>query len=180
MNAAADSTPGPQAADIAELAAAIADVAAPVTLWRAVERIAMARMKVSVFSVSTCFLETLELERVYSSRLDAYPTGARKSKGQTSWAQQVLRNRQVFVGEGPLEMAAAFDDQERMASLGIRSIINVPIVVGDRCRGVLNFGRSVERVAPAEVALARFLGLASCVGFLIDSPRSAGAVDAGG
>ena len=37
-----------------------------------------------------------------------------------------MQRRQVFVGEGPLEMAAAFDDQERMAKLGIRWIINVP------------------------------------------------------
>ena len=79
----------------------------------------------------------------------------------------MLQQRQVFVGEGALEMAAAFDDKEGMASVGVRSIINVPIVVQERCVGVLNFGRGVERVSPADVTLARFLALASTGAFLL-------------
>ena len=140
-------------------------------VFRAIDRIARARMAVNVFSASVCFLETMELERVYSSRPDVYGTGQRKSKRETRWAQQVLVERQVFVGEGALEMAAAFDDQERMASIGIRSIINVPVVVADRCLGVLNFGRNVERVLPAHVVLARWLGVAAGVAFLDPAAR---------
>lgn len=127
---------------------------------RVVADVARERMAVSTFSVTTCQLGTAELERIFSSRPEVYPVGARKSKAGTSWAQQVMREKKVFVGEGPLEMAAAFDDQERMASLGIRSIINVPIVVRDRCVAVLNFGRDTQRVSPADVLLARCLGTA--------------------
>ncbi len=111
-------------ADVASIAAAIASPDLPTSLLKAIERIATARIAVSIFSASRCFLDTVELERIYSSRPDVYPVGMRKSKRQTNWARYVLEDRQVFVGEGPLEMAAAFDDQERMASLGIRSIIN--------------------------------------------------------
>jgi GAF domain-containing protein len=71
----------------------------------------------------------------------------------------VLRDGQVFVGEGPLELAAAFDSQE-MSKAGLRSIINVPIVVLGKCVGVLNFGRESERVSPDEVLLGRFLAIA--------------------
>ncbi len=152
--------------EIALIAAGLADRNTRHAVLRAIEQIAAARMQVSAFSASICYVETLELERVYSSRPDAYPVGARKSKRETSWAQQVLRNRRVFVGEGPLEMAAAFDDQERMASQGIRSIINVPVVVADRCLAVLAFARSGERIAPAEVLLARLLTLVATPVFL--------------
>ncbi len=152
-------------ADVVSMSAAIASTDLPQSLLKAIERIAAARMAVSIFSASSCFLETMELERIYSSRPDVYPVGVRKSKRQTNWAQCVLKDRQVFVGEGPLEMAAAFDDQERMASLGIRSIINVPVVVRDQCIGVLNFARSDVRVSAEEIAIGRLLGIAATVAF---------------
>lgn len=152
-------------ADVASLTAAIASTDLPLSLFKAIERIAATRMAVSIFSASKCFLDAMELERIYSSRPDVYPVGARKSKRQTNWAQYVLKNRQVFVGEGPLEMAAAFDDQERMASLGIRSIINVPIVVRDQSIGVLNFARSDVRISAEEIAIGRLLGIAATTAF---------------
>lgn len=147
--------------EIELLAAALAMPLARAAVLRAVQDIAAARMQVTVFSASKCFLDTLELERIYSSRPDVYPIGGRKSKRGTSWARQVMLQRRVFVGEGSLEMATAFDDQERMASVGIRSIINVPIVVRESCLGVLNFARGIERIPPAEVLLARLLALAA-------------------
>jgi hypothetical protein len=166
MSDAAGSGASLQGAEIAALSAALAAVDMRMALLRVVDGIAAARMQVVVFSAAICFHDATELERIYSSRADVYPIAVRKSKRETSWAQQVMRERRVFVGEGPLEMAAAFDDQERMASLGIRSIINVPVVVGDRCLGVLNFGRAVERVAPADVQIGRLLGLVSVAAFL--------------
>ncbi len=128
------------------------------SVLRAVETIAVNRMEISVFSVSKR-LHGLDLERIYCSRPDVFPIGAQKSKRQTSWADRVLRDGQVFVGEGALEMAAAFDSQE-MSNAGLGSIINVPIVVGGTCVGVLNFGRESERVSAGEVLLGRFLAIA--------------------
>ncbi len=165
-----DSTAALDGTEVALLSSAIAAAEPRDAVFRAIHRIADARMDVNVFSASVCFVETMELERVYSSRPDVYGIGLRKSKRETRWARQVLVERQVFVGEGPLEMAAAFDDQERMASVGIRSIVNVPVVVGDRCLGVLNFGRKVERVLSAHVVLARFLGVAASGAFQTLAP----------
>jgi len=152
--------------EIAALSAAVASTDVLPALFEAIGRIAFARMRVTIFSASRVFLDEHELERVYSSRPDVYPVGDRKSKRQTNWARYVLRDRRVFIGEGPLEMAAAFDDQERMASLGIRSIINVPVVVRDRIAGVLNFARSEPRVSGQELAMARLLAIVSAPAFL--------------
>lgn len=144
--------------ELSLLSAAWASGNPRMSVLRAVETIAVSRMEISVFSVSKRLLGP-DLERIYCSRPDVFPVGAQKSKRQTSWADQVLRDRHVFVGEGPLEMAAAFDSQE-MSQAGIRSIINVPIVVSGKCVGVLNFGRERERVSPGEVLLGRFLAVA--------------------
>ena len=148
------------------LAAALGSAEPRHAVLGVVDEIARDRMAVSTFSATTCRQEALELERIFSSRPDVYPIGVKKSKAGTSWAEHVMRQRKVFVGEGALEMAAAFDDQERMASLGIRSIINVPIVVDDRCVAVLNFARDLERVSPADVLLARCLGERVTAAFL--------------
>jgi len=167
MSAATDPDATLLPAEITLLSGAIAAKDPRASVLAAIEQIAAARMQVTVFSASICFLDTLELERVHSSLPDAYAVGARKSKRETSWARQVMQRRQVFVGEGPLEMAAAFDDQERMAKVGIRSIINVPFALRDDGLGVLAFGRPVERVQPGEITLARLLGLAASAGFAL-------------
>ena len=170
MTAASDPDATLLPTEISLLCDAIAGKDPRAAVLGAIEQIAAARMQVTVFSASICFLDTLELERVYSSLPDAYSVGARKSKRETSWARQVMQRREVFVGEGPLEMAAAFDDQERMAKLGIRSLINVPFVLRDAGLGVLAFGRPVERVRPAEITLAHLLGLAASAGFALGHP----------
>ncbi len=152
--------------ELAELTAALASGDPRNAVLRVVERLSTARMQTVVFSASRCFLGSMELERVYSSRPDLYPVGARKTKRETGWAQQVMRDHEVFVGEGALEMAAAFDDQEQMARAGVRSIINVPIVVDRACVAVLAFARHAERVAPADVLLAKLFGIAATAPFV--------------
>ncbi len=151
--------------EVDALRAAVAQADPANAIFRVIDDIAVRRMAITVFSASTCFVESMELERIYSSRPDIYAQGARKSKRETRWGRLVMLDRQVFVGEGSLEMAAAFDDQERMESIGIHSIVNVPVVVRDRCAGVLAFGLGTERVRPADIVLARFLGLASSAAF---------------
>ena len=153
--------------DITELTDALAAADPRTAVLQAILSIAAERMNVIMFSASRCHVASLELERLYSSDSGAYPVGLMKSKRGTSWARHVIQNRQVFVGEGPLEMAAAFDDQDKMASLGLRSIINVPMTLPGGELGVLNFGRALERVSPADVTLARFLALAASAGFAL-------------
>jgi GAF domain-containing protein len=153
--------------EIASIGEALASRNARDAAFGAIDRIAARRIGTVVFSASLCHLDAMEVERIHSSRPGEYPVGARTNKRETSWGRQVLQLRQVFVGEGALEMAAAFDDKEGMASIGVRSIINVPIVVQERCLGVLNFGRGLERVSPADVTLARFLALAATGAFLL-------------
>lgn len=153
------------ASEIESIAGALASVDMRDAVLRTVERIASQRFGMAVFSASVCRIEAMEVERVHSSRPEVYPVGSTTNKRDASWGRQVLKERQVFVGEGALEMAAAFDDQEGMARAGVRSIINVPIVLKDSCLGVLNFGLVSERVTPLDVCLARMLAIAASAAF---------------
>jgi len=154
------------ASDIDALTAALASRDALDAVLTVVERVAIQRMGAALFTASTCDVESVRITRVYSSRPDTYPLHATTSKRETSWGNQVLRQRRVFVGEGVLAMAAAFDDQADMEKVGVRSIINVPVVVKDRCLGVLNFGFAEDRISARALTAARLLGIASSAAFL--------------
>lgn len=108
----------------------------------------------------------MQVERLYSSNPEAYPVGGRKNKKATAWGQQVLIDRQLFVGEGEAAIRAAFDDHALMHSLGVRSIVNVPVVWRDACLGVLNFACPLPRVEARQVAMARMFGLIAVAAFL--------------
>lgn len=161
-----DGVPELVASDIDSLAVALALPNAFDGVMSVVERIAMQRMRAALFTASTCDVESVQITRVYSSRPDTYPLRAKTNKRETSWGNQVLRQRRVFVGEGFLAMAAAFDDQADMEKVGVRSIINVPVVVKDRCLGVLNFGFAEDRVSARALTVARLLGIASSAAFV--------------
>jgi hypothetical protein len=83
--------------------------------------------------------QTMTVRRIYSSNHDAYPIGGTKPKRDTPWGQHVLLERRIYIGENEAAIRDAFDDHELILSLGLRSIINVPVVVGPACHGTLNF-----------------------------------------
>ena len=149
------------AADIDALAQAQASVQQPLALFGAIEQIAARTVGQCLFSVNAFRAATLEVERLYSSNQVAYPVGGRKQKKATAWGQQVLIERRVFVGAGEAAITASFDDAALMFSLGVRSIINVPVVWRGACLGVLNFACPHSLVIAGQVAAARLLGLVS-------------------
>ena len=51
-------------------------------------------------------------------------------------------------------------------SLGVRSIITVPVVWRDDCLGVLNFACPLPAVEAHQVAAARLVALTAVAGFL--------------
>ena len=145
--------------DIEAISIALTRVDPRDALLEVFDHIAAQRVGAILFSASTCRVESLEVTRVYSTRPDVYPVGATTNKRETSWGRHVLQQRRVFVGEGSLAMAAAFDDQVAMERVGIQSIVNVPIVIRDICLGVLNFGFGVDRVEGRQLTAARLLGI---------------------
>lgn len=83
--------------------------------------------------------DVVELQRIWSSRPDAYPVAGRKRKTLTPWTQQLLRRAEVFVGEGADALDAVFDDHRLISSMGLHAVVNVPLVQpGGRCFATFN------------------------------------------
>jgi hypothetical protein len=103
--------------------------------------------------------DEFELQRAWSSNPVDYPVGGRKRKAATAWTQQLLVRGEVFVGEGEEALAAAFDDATRIAALGLKSVINVPLLSGNDCIATFNVLGMRASWRPEEIAAVRLLAL---------------------
>jgi hypothetical protein len=101
----------------------------------------------------------MTVRRLYSSNPAAYPVGGEKPKRDTPWGQQVLLEQRIFLGEGEAAIRQHFDDHAVIFGLGLRSIVNVPVLSGGQCLGTLNFLWRSTEVRPGWLALARWLTL---------------------
>ena len=154
------------AREIAQLSLALAQADQPQATLARIDHLGAISIGHCLFSVNAFRIESMQVERLYSSNPAAYPVGGRKNQKATAWGQQVLIERQLFIGEGEAAIRAAFDDHALMHSLGVRSIINVPVVWRDACLGVLNFACPLPRVEARQVATARLFGLIAVAAFL--------------
>jgi hypothetical protein len=104
----------------------------------AVDLLAQRLLGHRLFTLMRLRRETMELERVYSSRPDVYPVGGRKCKRGLPWTDRVLVRGEVYVATTAPEMQAAFDDYSKLAGLGLGSVINTPVLVAGTCLGTMN------------------------------------------
>jgi GAF domain-containing protein len=138
----------------------------PHALFAAVDKWVGQALAQSLCTVNRYDPSTDRLTRVYSSDPDAYPIGGSKDKAGTPWGEQVLHQRQIFIGEGVEAIRMSFDDHATIQALGLRSVINVPVVVQDKCLGTLNLLMRAGTVDPFMVSWAQMAGLLAAPGFL--------------
>ena len=125
-------------ADLAALARLSAAAHAPQALYEAVDALVQEITGHLLFTIMRVHEAAMEVERVYSSNTAAYPVGGRKPKRGTPWSKVVLDKGEVFVARTPEEVREAFDDYRLIFSLGIGSIMNVPIGYRGRRLGTMN------------------------------------------
>lgn len=101
----------------------------------------------------------IQLQRAWTSNAAAYPVGGRKRKRPGPWTDQLLVRGEVFVGEGEHALQAVFDDATLIRALGLRAVVNVPILAGGRCRATFNVLGGRPRWQPQEIAAIRLLAL---------------------
>jgi hypothetical protein len=124
--------------DLAALAAIAADRGDPPALFAAADALVGRTIGHKLFTVMRVHETAQEVERLYTSNPGAYPVGGRKPKADTPWGRVVLTEGRVFVARTPDEVRRAFADHELIASLGIGSIMNVPISLAGRRLGTMN------------------------------------------
>jgi GAF domain-containing protein len=147
-----------QIADVDAVATISATEQAPEALYRAVEELTQRVFGHTLFTVMAFHEATVEVERVYSSNLAAYPVGGRKRKRGTPWGSAVLDRGEIFIAHTSDDVRAAFDDHALIFSLGIGSIMNVPIGFRGRRLGTMNLSHRAQWYAKADFAAVRIIG----------------------
>ncbi|SFP37621.1 GAF domain-containing protein [Variovorax sp. 770b2] len=103
--------------------------------------------------------DEVQLQRLWSSNPQAYPVAGRKRKTLTPWTRQLVVRAEVFIGEGDKALAEVFDDHALIAALGLRAVVNVPLLEDGRCAATFNVLGARARWMPEEIALVRLLAL---------------------
>ncbi|MDQ1077837.1 GAF domain-containing protein [Pseudoroseomonas cervicalis] len=147
------------ALELERLEAALAAPGQPEAALRALEALARPRLDHALCTAMRFDAAAMTVQRLYSSDPAAYPPGGSKPKRDTEWGRQVLLEGRPFLGEGEAAIRQAFDDHPLILSLGLRSVLNLPIRLGGRCLGTLNFLWREAEVPPARRAAAQALAL---------------------
>ncbi|MGE5169345.1 MAG: GAF domain-containing protein [Rudaea sp.] len=143
--------------DLARLAGVFADERDADRLYSAADALVRDVIGHRLFTLMRVHESTAEVERVYSSNPVAYPVGGRKRKQGTPWSAAVLDRGEVFVARTPEEVRDAFSDYDLIESLGVGSIMNVPLAYGGRRLGTMNISHVANWFTPEDAAAARLI-----------------------
>ena len=141
-------------ADLAALAGRLAADREPTLLYAAIDALVQEVIGHRLFTLMRVHEAEAQVERIYSSDPAAYPVGGRKEKRGTRWSRVVLDRGEVFIARNPDEVRAAFADHELIFSLGIGSIMNVPLAYRGRRLGTMNISHEAGWFVDADAAVA--------------------------
>ncbi len=160
-------------ADLARLAALVAEPTEPRVVFAAADRLVASTIGHRLFTVTRVHPATQEVERLYTSDPAAYPVGGRKPKRDTDWGRIVLTEGRVFVAATPEEVRRHFADHARLAGLGIGAILNVPIAAAGRVRGVMNVSHRAAWFTAEDVERGRVIAGLLTPALLVAAPDAA-------
>jgi hypothetical protein len=94
-----------------------------------------------------------EVARVYSNRPAEYAVSGRKPMGKTPWGELVLKSRKPYLGRDREGIRWAFFDHELIESMGLGSVINIPVVYDGACLGTMNLLDAEHHYRPEHVVV---------------------------
>jgi len=142
-------------ADLAELYEGAAGAKDAMALYRLVDALVLKRIGHRLFTIMRLHESGQEVERVYSSNEQAYPVLGRKKKQGTHWGDQVLGRGQVHIARTKEDVKRVFADYELIFSLGVGSIMNMPVSFRGRQLGTMNISGEENQYTEADVRAAR-------------------------
>ena len=111
-----------------------------------------------LFTVTRVVPGRQEIERIYSSRPDVYPVGGRKPIGHNYYASAEEDEKLPFYAASLAGYREIYPDIETMESLGIGSVMTLPVVFEDAVLGTVNLhgaeGAYQENHLPPAMLLA--------------------------
>jgi hypothetical protein len=147
------------------LAAGLEKPGQPETLYRMLEEQTQSLVGHKLFTL--LYVDESEVARVYSSNPVAYPVFGRKPMGPTPWGKLLMEARQPYIGTDAASIRWAFFDHELIASLGLGSVINIPVVYDGETIGTMNLLDAEHHYMPAHVPLIAALAPSLIPAFLL-------------
>lgn len=159
-----DASPSPELAGAQAIARAYAD-GQPAAAFQAIDDYARLRLAHALCTVNRYDADGMRVVRLYSSNPQAYPPGGSKDKTGTAWGRHVLLEQRVFVGEGEAAIREFFNDHDAIRSLGLQSVINVPVAYDGVCLGTVNFLMPRPALSDDDTHVARLAALLALPAF---------------
>jgi GAF domain-containing protein len=141
----------------------------PAPLYRAMDAAMQALIGYKLFTMMVVAPPGDRVRRVYSTNPGAYPVGGFKDNRATPWGKVVIDERKPYIGRNAADIRWAFADHELIGSLGLASVLNVPVAWNGTCIGTLNLLHGAGHYRPEHAGVARpFAQLLACA-FLEES-----------
>lgn len=134
-----------------DLSSALRLAGQPRPLFEALDRLTGAVVGHQLFTLLV--VDGDEVARVYSNRPVEYPVSGRKPMGPTPWGDRVLRQQMPFLGRTRAEIRWAFFDHVLIESMGLGSVINVPVVYNGKTLGTMNLLDVEHRYSEEHLAM---------------------------
>nr|KAK5444627.1 hypothetical protein LTR18_004331 [Exophiala xenobiotica] len=136
-------------ADLVRLAAlTYADADLP-TIWSELGRVLAQQFGYSLFTILTYSPNLDKVVRIHSTRHDLHPLGQRSSQGNSprlsavppqrkAWVRRLFEDGRIWRGSTKEDLKAVFEDWELLWSVGLGSVLNIPVRLGGKTIGSLN------------------------------------------
>ncbi|MCA0399900.1 MAG: GAF domain-containing protein [Proteobacteria bacterium] len=124
--------------DLRAIALAWQDSAQPQATFEAVGEALKRHVGYGLYTITHALPGGKEVERLYSTNEAAYAVGGRKPVQKDAFREKVFGTHQAFLGRSPADFKPYFPDHDFIVSLGLGSVINVPVVVGGIALGSVN------------------------------------------
>jgi GAF domain len=135
---------------ILEILNALEQPGQPELTFAALDRLMKSLVGHQLFTL--LYVDGDEVARVYSNRPAEYPVSGRKPMGQTPWGELVLKDRKPHLGRDREGIRWAFFDHALIESMGLGSVINIPVVYDGACLGTVNLLDAEHHYRPEHVA----------------------------
>jgi GAF domain len=135
---------------ILEILAALEQPGQPDVIFTALDRLTKSLVGHQLFTLLT--VDGDEVARVYSNRPAEYAVSGRKPMGQTPWGDLVLKRCKPYLGRDKEGIRWAFFDHALIESMGLGSVINIPVVYDGACLGTMNLLDAEHHYRPEHVA----------------------------
>ena len=110
----------------------------PMATFRALDAAMDAVIGHTYITILLYHADLQEIERLYSSNLDAYPIAGRKDVPDSAWTEKLLINQGCYIGYDANDIKRYFFDHELIHQLGCDAILNVPVVYDSVTLGTVN------------------------------------------